>query len=250
MRRLVAIVVAGLSLPVATGEAAACRLSGNRPLPVSEPYSAVALATVFDGDQQRSDVRFQLIFDGRVAERTARLDHSGQLRDGDLVITLCQALGPRVRTGERVVVVLGMRDGRQQAVGWARLADAERDDDFFALYRNERRPAARRRLLERWRAVNRLGGPIPLTDPSRWMAPFAGGLQAVSFREHSRASFRVGLDGRVTSCETQRTGPATPRDAWVCGRLARQRFRPPILSRERYGSYEVRWNMEARPAPQ
>jgi hypothetical protein len=251
MKTFLSIVFLGLSLTAATGEAAACRLSGIRPLPVRSDYAAVALATVIDGDEHGADVRFGLTFDGRVAARTVRLDYSGQQRDGNLVITLCQALGPRVRAGDRVVVVTTMTgEGRQRAAGWTTLATAEREDDFFALYRAEPRSAVRRRLRERWREVNRHGGPIPLTDPSRWMAPFAGGLQFAAFGETTRARFSVGSDGSVVDCEVQRPGGPTPRDRRACQRLSRQRFLPPVFARERYGYYEVRWDQRAdAPAP-
>ncbi len=244
MKTLLSIFFLGLSLTAAAGEAAACRLSGIRPLPVRSNYAAVALATVVDGDEHGADVRFGLTFDGRVAERTVRLDYRGQQGDGGLVITLCQALGPRVSAGDRVVVVTMLTgEGRQRAAGWTTLATAEQEDDFFALYRTEPRPAARRRLRERWREVNRLNGPVPLTDPARWMAPYSGSLGSTGGEGITRATFEITNDGRLANCEIIWPDSPVALDGALCEHLSRQRrFRPPIFARERRGWYEVRWN--------
>ena len=244
MKTFLSIIFLGLSLTAAAGEAAACRLSGIRPLPVRSDYSAVALATVIDGDEHGAEVRFDLTFDGRVAERTVRLEFGVQQRDGNLVITLCQALGPRVRAGDRVVVVTVMTgEGRQRAAGWTTLATAERDDDFFTLYRAETRPDARRRLRERWREVNRLNGPVPLTDPTRWMAPYSGSLGDSGRDGVTRVIFEIADDGRIANCEISSPNSPVALDDTLCEHLGLQRrFRPPIFARERRGRYEVRWN--------
>ena len=231
----------------AADEAQACRIPPRPIIPIaaSLTYDAVAFATVTGDGNAALNVRIDELVEGRVDSAVLPLVRIPG--PNEIVITCGGFARSQVAPGDRVVVVIGRFEGGQGVLGWTTLELAALLDDFFRLYPAERSAVARRRLRERWKQVNRFGGPIPLTDASRWMAPFAGGLGYTGGGERTRAIFQVGPDGRVTGCETERMRAATPRDHWVCDRLRRQRFRPPVLARERGGLYEVRWNAEIRP---
>jgi hypothetical protein len=91
--------------------------------------------------------------------------------------------------------------------------------------------------------VIRFGGPVPLTDPSRWMAPAAGWLGRTTWPSSARAEFEIGDDGRVANCRIVEPGAPAPRNATICPSLARQSFERPLLPAERRGVYEVRWDV-------
>ncbi|HYI48812.1 MAG TPA: hypothetical protein VEX35_10150 [Allosphingosinicella sp.] len=232
-----------LALSAMPSAALACRVRPPPLIPIDlarTPYEAVALAEVVSHDQGGAQIRFITLFDGGVDQATLRIGSDGP--QAEVVVSSCGPPGPAVVTGDRIVVLLGRNAGRQHAIGWMMLADAERNDEFFPRFLAERRPMARRRLAARWREVNRNNGPVPTTDPARWMAPYAGSLELRGWEGTTRAEFEVAGDGRVVGCQTYQPGPTVARDAILCRRLGRQRFQPPIFARERRGHYEVRWN--------
>jgi hypothetical protein len=245
MKPVSGIVAFGFSLVLAAGPAGACRIRPPPLIPIQTdrtPYDAVAEARVVSHGGDEAEIRYETVFDGRLDRVTGRLSYG---HGAGLLVTDCGQPRPTVRAGDRIVVILVRHEGRQVVLGWMALEDAERVDEYFALYRAERRPAARRRLRDRWREVNRRNGPVPLTDPARWMAPYAGSLRLTAWEGTTRAGFEVTDHGRVANCETYQPGPAAARDATVCERLGRQRFRSPVFARERRGWYEVRWNERA-----
>ena len=245
MKRALLRLLLPLGLLSAT-QAQACRVPPRPIIPIASTlaYDAVAFATVTGEGNADLNVRIDELVEGRVDSSVMPLVRTPG--PNEIVITCGGFARQQVAAGDRVVVVIGRFEGRQGVLGWTTLELAALLDDFFRLYPAERSPVARRRLRERWRQVNHFGGPVPLSDPSRWMAPFAGGLGFAGTGERTRAIFQVGPDGRVSGCETERARAATPREHWVCDRLRRQRFRPPVFARERGGQYEVRWNREVR----
>jgi hypothetical protein len=254
MRRAFAFLLALLGLAGGATSAEACRIRLPGVIPISlarTPSEAVVLAEVVSADAYSAEVRVDTIFDGRTEERTTRLawDARAGRPDGEVIITSCGPPGPPVAPGDRVVVVLIRHQGRQAPAGWLTLAEAGRLDDFFPMFLAERRPAARRRLLDRWRLVTRSGGPVPVGDPRHWFAPDAGDLGLRAWGDDiTRAEFELDAEGRVASCRTQQTRPPAPRDASVCAGLRAHRFLPPIFQRERAGWFEVRWRGAAPPA--
>jgi hypothetical protein len=241
MKRSFGIVASALGLILAAGPAYACRIPPPPLIPIRierTPYDAVAEATVLAHGEDGAEVRYEMIFYGQVEQVVAPLPY----HPFDMIISSCGPPRPRVTTGDRILVVLGRHEGRQVALAWIPLDQAERADEFFALYRAERRPAARRRLSERWHAVNIHNGPVPVTNPARWMAPYAGSLGLTGSEARTHAYLEIAGDGRVASCVTSQHGPADARAPALCRRLRRKRFQPPIFARERQGWYEVRWN--------
>jgi hypothetical protein len=240
------LAAAFLSGFVATTGAHACRTGVQSGFPIrSGSYDAVALATVVRQDEDSSELRYEMVFEGHVDAPTGSIPYGAP--PGMLVVR-CGLPGPSVTPGAQVVVILNRRDGIQVVTGWWPPQGLRAVEDFFALYLAERGPEARRRLQARWREVVRFGGPVPMSDPTRWMGAHSGslgwsGLPGLSGRTTAR--FNLNNDGLVTSCEMHPSSPPHAEEASICRMLRRQRFQRPMLRREREGWYEVRWDQPA-----
>jgi hypothetical protein len=246
MKPSLALFAAAASLIGGAGEAGACRyLRPPPPLPIVEGrYEAVVLADIVSQDAEGANARINAVFDGRPPGGPLRLDWlPAPGPNGDVVITSCDPPRVHVVPGDSVVVVLVRTGDRLHAFAWKTLAVAGGQDDFYPLYLAERDPAARRRLRQRWRLVNRFGGPVPVGDATRWFAPHRGTLGPLAGGAVTNVEFAVDAAGRVQDCRS-RLGVT---DSRVCAGLQRRRFLAPLLSRERRGWYAVRWDQ--RPAP-
>lgn len=243
---LAAVLFCGL---FAATDAQACRTGIPSGFPTrSGQYDAVALATVVGQEEDSSEIRYDLVFEGHVDAPTGSIPYGAP--PGEVIIR-CGLPGPPVGPGEQVVVILNRRGGSQIVTGWWQPRGLAAVDDFFALYLADRRPQVRRLLLARWRALNRRDGPAPLSDPVRWMAPHSGSLGWSGLPGLTHVRFDIDNDGRVTDCAVHPSSPPNADNASICSRLRRQRFRRPLLLRERQGWYEVRWDprYRRRPAP-
>jgi hypothetical protein len=243
MNGLAILVAFGLGLAVAA-QASACRIAPPPFVPLRGDHDAIALATVTGEGPHFMVLRFDEALYGRLDRRTMRV--SDRPGPGE-IFSNCGPPRPVLRTGARVVVALYRHEGRQRAAGWTTLEAAAQADQFFALYRRALAPSARRRLRARWREVTRHGGPVPLSDPGGWMAPHAGALGSRAAENSTQVYFRVADDGRVIDCSPYHSTAPAPRDGTICARLERQRFKPPLLSRERIGMYAVRWRETSPP---
>lgn len=248
MRPFLAAFAFGLTIMIAAAEAEACRIRRPPPLPVLGDFDAIVLTTVTSDDEHSAVLRIDDVLDGRFGERTLRIDfQSGRAAGGGIVITSCGPPGPPVRGGERVVAVLRVHQGQWAADGWMTLEEAGRTDDFFQLYERSRNAPERRRLVRRWRQVNRYRGPVPLSDPEHWLRPHVGALGWVGPDGLAYVQFNVTAEGRIADCALSHVNPPTPHDATICAGIAQRRFAPPLLERERQGLFRVRWR---HPVPQ
>lgn len=239
--RMMKFVCAALALLLAAGGAEACRVRRPPAIPILHDYDAVTLATVIRAERHWAEVRFDDVITGRVDREVARLDYGTWPSESGIVVISCGPPGPAVQAGDEVVVVFGRNRNGQFVQGWVTRADAERNDDFFGLYRRVRDPADRRRVRQRWLAVNRYQGPVPRSDPARWMAPHAGGLGWSAEPDAIAVRFDIDRTGRIADCSVQDRRLDVGRNRTICASLRDRRFRPPLFARERHGSYWVRW---------
>ena len=238
MNRLLFCAGLGLSLLIATSPAAACRIAGPPFIPLRSDYDAIALATAEAETAGGTILRLDEALYGRLDSRRLTITYAGG--PGEIIVTCGHAARPVVHAGDRLVVAFRRDEGRQRAVGWATVADAAQADEFFALYPQADAGQARG-LLARWREVTRRSGPVPTSDPSRWMVPYAGALGWTGPEHATLVAFRVDDDGRLTDCHIQYSQTPAPRDRTICPRLAHRRFSPPLFAREHHGLYQVRW---------
>lgn len=246
MKSSLALFLAAAGLIAGAGEAEACRyLRPPPPLPIVDGrYEAVVLAEIVSQDGEGATARINTVFDGLPPVGPLRLDWlPAPGPNGEVVITSCDPPRPQVVPGDRVVVVLVRTGDRLHASAWKTLAVAGGQDDFYPLYLDERDPAARRRLRQRWRLVNRFGGPVPVGDATRWFAPHPGALGPLVGGAITNVEFAVDPAGRVRNCR----GQLDMTDPRVCTGLQRRRFLAPLLSRERRGWYAVRWDQRRAP---
>jgi len=241
MKWRMSVLICGLALALVPAGAEACRVRPRPVIPIESDYDAIAMVSVVGNDDYTAEARVEEVLDGRVDGATVQIEFA--FRPGG-IISSCGPPGPPLRTGDRAVVVFH-RDGvgRQYVLGWVLQADAERHDDFFLRYARAGTEADRRRLRLRWTEVNRHRGPVPRSDPSRWMAPHAGGLRGTGAEGRTVIWFLVRRDGRIGDCRVEQPMPAERdlRDLSVCDMIRRHRFKPPMFEREGSGYYEVRW---------
>jgi hypothetical protein len=241
MTRFAIVFLAGIAGIFAAAGAQACRIRRPEAVPLAANVDAVALTTVVGADDHGADLRIDEVLDGALARANVHVEYGGRPGPGGIVVTSCGPPGPPVHPGERVVLVYGRSTGERYLIGWTTLEYALRADDFFALYQAAQTEPARRRLLARWRQVNRYQGPVPLTDPEHWMPPHVGGLGWGGQDDLAYVSFHVADDGRIAECFALQ-GVSNPRSDAICARIRDRRFLPPMFARERDGKFRVRWN--------
>lgn len=102
---------------------------------------------------------------------------------------------------------------------------------------------ARRVLMERAALVTQFRGPVPETDPNQWLGVIEGSLRGTASRKPiTRVRFRVNDDGFIEDCRIFIPRKPLDRDRGVCETLRSQaRFKAPMLSQEREGIFEARW---------
>lgn len=249
MNRLLLALVAPLVLVAGAGAARACRIAPRPPIPIVGDYEAIFLATATSLDNQRASLRIDEMLDGHMPARrihldltTGDVDYAGRGPLGDQVVIMsCGIYGSAVVAGARLVLAV-RRNGRQFRASWMRIEDAAVADDFFALYRGAARRAERRRLLTRWRLVNRYQGPVPLSDPAQWLPPHGVRLGWGGPGGFAYVGFHLAPDGSIARCELSLDNPPSSRNATICDAIRQRRFAPPIFARERLGMLGVRWN--------
>ena len=254
MNRLLLALVAPLVLFAGAGAARACRIPPRPPIPIVGDYEAIFLATATSLDNQGANFRIDEMLDGHMPARrihldltTGDVDYAGRGPLGDhVVIMSCGIYGSAVVAGGQFVLTV-KSNGRQLRASWIRIEDAAVADDFFALY-PAARPAERRRLLTRWRLVNRYQGPVPLSDPAQWLPPNEVRLGWGGPGGFAHVGIHVAPDGSIARCELSADNPPSPRNATICDAIRQRRFAPPIFPRERFGMFGVRWNVDT-PRP-
>ena len=227
---------------VGMAAADACRVPRRPVFPIEGGYESVVIGTVIAHTQSEARLRVDEILDGSIDRPVVTL----QVGMPEGYVSSCGPSGPPVETGARVVVVFKRSDAGQYVHGWLPLDAAARADEFFARHERARRPQEKRRLLARWRMVNRYRGPVPLTDPEHWMPPHVGAVGWVGPDGLTYVSFDVTDDGRIANCQITPANMSDPGAPAICPAIRNMRFASPLFARERHGFFRVRWTDEAR----
>lgn len=236
MKRILFLAAPCLSASLWASDASACRVPYRPVEPMYENFSGAAFATVMTGDQDGATLDVGSVLHGSVPVETA--DLSFVTLGGD-----CGPGGPTVAPGETVVIYF-QGDWLRR---WARAMDVVSKDPYVAAaFLSAVNPKASRDLAGRAALVQQFRGPVPDSDPALWASPFDGSLRTTSSNPVSRARFQVKDDGTVGDCRIfVSTKRSEKDDNLVCEALQkRARFKPPLLSQEREGIYEVRWGGE------
>jgi hypothetical protein len=142
------LVIAAFVLPLTPAQA--CRFTRPPPPVIPASYDpdadAILLATALRvrGMSVGADVRIDEIVDGRTPIRRLHIDTFAAL------IPCTSVYG--LRRGERLLVVLGPGPRGTSVVNWVPLDVARQREPFIAAYLAAGRRAARRRVVEHWRA--------------------------------------------------------------------------------------------------
>jgi hypothetical protein len=251
-----------LAVALAPAGAVACRFSRPPPPMIPEPYDALVVATAPadiappPGASGQRSMAFRVVetLDGSVRGTTIQIRQElPPLPDanGDVIIIVGGCIPPAadtiwpgqaMRAGQRVLAVVRRDQGVDRAISWTPLDAAMRAEPFVARYLGTTDPAQRRRLAAQWREARRRPGPVPLSDPARWLAPAWGSLVPVPADYGAAVVFDVLDDGGIDNCNIIWSSVSAARDQAICPMLAaRNRFAPPLRSSERRGVYEVRW---------
>jgi hypothetical protein len=233
VRSELTILCVALSAAIPAGAANACRVPYRPVEPLYQHFDAAALATVLSSEGSSTTVGLDRFIRGSADRK--RIQLSFEHPPGS-----CGPGGPRVQIGEKLVIYFA----GQQARRWDRQTDLISRDPYVEAALAEVTPAKRKRLLRRAAEVMKFKGPVPVTNPALWAAPHAGDLGwTASSGNITRARFQVLNDGTLSDCRVFLASKPADRDNLVCHSLKLQRrFKAPLLSQERKGMYEVRWD--------